>query len=38
MIPQHMKARARIVTMISFGVVVAGALFGAYWISLYAPK
>jgi hypothetical protein len=38
MIPESMKSRARIVTLLSFGVVVAGALLGAYWVSLYAPK
>jgi hypothetical protein len=38
MIPQNMKARARIVTLISFGVVILGALFSTYWVSLYAPK
>jgi hypothetical protein len=38
MIPEKMKSRARWVTLMSFGIVVAGALFGAYWVSIYAPK
>jgi hypothetical protein len=38
MIPNHMKSRARQVLLLSFGIVLTGALFSLIWVLTYMPK
>jgi hypothetical protein len=38
MIPENMKRRATVAALICFGVVLLGALMGAAWVSIYAPR
>jgi hypothetical protein len=38
MIPKHERARARKTTLISIGIVLAGAILAGTWVLIYMPK
>lgn len=38
MIPQEQRRKARMATLVSLGILLAGIAIGLYWVSLYAPK
>lgn len=38
MIPQEQRRKARMMTLISLGLLLAGIALGLYWMSLYTPK
>ncbi len=38
MIPKDMKRQAKIMTLISFGVMLIGVLMGITWVMIYMPK
>jgi hypothetical protein len=38
MIPQEQRRKALMMTLISFGLLLAGIAIGLYWVSVYAQK
>ena len=38
MIPKHMKRQAKIVTVITLGMMLTGILMGVTWVLMYMPR
>jgi hypothetical protein len=38
MIPQEQRRKARMMTLISLGLLATGIAIGLYWMSVYVPK
>ena len=38
MIPKHMKRQAKIMTLVSLGMMLTGIIMGVIWVMIYMPK